>query len=127
VFSLKSSGSLEKTRKYLKAISDNSIFDCLHDYGREGVRLLEEATPIDTGATSKGWTYSVEHSSDRHILSFNNEYIENGLHIAVILQYGHGTGGGGYVEGYDYINPTLVPFFDKIVDEVMRQVRYAVH
>lgn len=118
-----SSGSFDKTKKFLNLMESGRIFNVLDRYGRQGVDLLSNATPRDTGKAADSWEYEVTHSKDKHILSFSNTDNEGGVNVAIILQYGHGTGTGGYVEGIDYINPALRPLFDKIVEDVWRQVR----
>jgi len=122
MFHLTSSGSFRKTEKILSDLSTDHVYDVLDAYGAEGVSLLSSATPIRTGETAHSWGYEVTHSADRHTLSWYNTHEHNGVNIAIIIQYGHGTGTGGYVEGIDYINPTLRPLFDKIVDDIWRQV-----
>jgi hypothetical protein len=122
MISATSVGSFEKTTKYLEFLRSNDIFDVLDRYGQEGVRLLESATPRETGETSNSWYYRVEHSKGKHILWWGNRHEEDGVNIAIIIQYGHGTGTGGYVQGIDYINPPLRPLFQRILDDVWRQV-----
>ena len=94
----------------------------LDKYGREGVAALASATPVDTGLTASSWYYKIEHKDGSATISFHNSNIQNGVPIAIILQYGHGTGNGGWVEGRDYINPTIQPIFDKIADSAWREV-----
>ena len=106
---------LEKAKKVVKA-SD------LDKYGREGVAALASATPIDTGLTASSWYYEIEHKQGSAMINFYNSNVQNGVPIAIILQYGHGTGTGGWVEGRDYINPAIQPIFDKIADEAWREV-----
>jgi hypothetical protein len=99
------------------------MFSVLDRYGREGVRILSSATPKETGETAHSWEYKVTHQVGKHTISWSNTHKEDGVNIAVIIQYGHGTGTGGYVEGIDYINPALRPLFDRIADDIWRQVR----
>ena len=106
---------LEKAKGAVKA-SD------LDKYGREGVAALASATPVDTGLTASSWYYEVERKQGSAMINFYNSNIQNGVPIAIILQYGHGTGTGGWVEGRDYINPAIQPIFDKIADEAWREV-----
>lgn len=94
----------------------------LDKYGREGVAALASATPVDTGLTAKSWYYKIENKKGSVTISFLNSNIQNGVPIAIILQYGHGTGTGGWVEGRDYINPAIQPIFDRIVAEAWREV-----
>ena len=116
------SGSFTKTMKFLELMQSNRIFNVLEHYGREGVDILRRATPRETGETGESWEYKVVHQNGRHILSWGNTHVEDGVNIAVIIQYGHGTGTGGYVEGIDYINPALRPLFQRILDDIWRQV-----
>lgn len=121
-----SSGSLARTRRFLESMKDDRIFSNLDSYGRQGVDRLAAATPIETGETAHSWEYVVTHSKGYHELAFYNTHVENGyVNVAIILQYGHGTGTGGWVEGIDYINPALRPLFDKIVEDLWRQVTNA--
>ena len=106
---------LEKSKELIK-MSD------LDRYGREGVAALESATPVDTGLTASSWYYKIEHNDGSVSISFHNSNIQNGVPIAIILQYGHGTNNGGWVEGRDYINPAVQPIFDKIVNNAWKEV-----
>lgn len=100
-------------------------FKDLDIYGRMGVEALRSATPIDTGTTAASWRYGVKMEANMVTLYWNNDNDVSGVKVAVILQYGHGTGTGGYVVGLDYINPALKPVFDKIIDEVWKKVTNA--
>ena len=121
----KTTGSFDKTATFLKTMQSGDIFDHLDVYGRRGVDLLASATPYETGRTAQAWGYQVGHKKGKYSISWFNTHVENGVNIAVILQYGHGTGTGGYIRGRDYINPAMRPLFDKILDDVWRQVRNA--
>lgn len=112
--------------KFLETISSPKIYDCLHRYGRMGVTELAKATPVETGETSQSWGYQVNHKPGVYYsISWFNTHREDDVNIAVILQYGHGTGTGAYVKGIDYINPAMRPIFDNIADEVWNEVRNA--
>jgi hypothetical protein len=119
---LESSGSFAKTTKFLEFLQSNRMFNVLDRYGREGVDALSRATPRETGETAGSWRYTVTHTAGRHAINWYNTHKEDGVNIAVILQYGHGTGTGGYVEGIDYINPAIRPVFDRILEDIWRQV-----
>ena len=106
----------------MKGAKELQISRILEKYGREGVSALASATPIDSGTTSNAWFYEIEQGSGTSIIRFNNSHINKGVPIAIILQYGHGTGTGGWVQGRDYINPAIQPIFDRIVDEAWREV-----
>ena len=104
---------------------DGKEFRDLDRYGRQGVDALSRATPIDTGETAHSWGYQVGHTKGVYSISWFNTHKHNGVNIAVIIQYGHGTGTGGWVEGRDYINPAIQPVFDRILDDIWRQVTNA--
>lgn len=95
----------------------------LDKYGIKGVDALASATPIDTEETARSWGYEIFESHGRITISWFNNHIEDGRPIAVLLQYGHATGTGGWVEGRDYINPAIQPIFDEILDDLWKQVR----
>lgn len=94
----------------------------LDKYGREGVAALTSATPVDSGTTAQSWYYEIKNQNGSATITFLNSHINKGVPIAIILQYGHGTGTGGWVEGRDYINPAIRPIFDRIVEEAWREV-----
>lgn len=120
-FTFTSKGSYKRTREWLRKMA-NDEFDGLRKYGQMGVDALRSNTPKDSGQTANSWNYSVESTSNGYELRFNNTNIQGNVNIAVILQYGHGTGTGGYVQGRDYINPAIQPVFDKIAREAWREV-----
>ena len=111
-----------KLTRFLEKAKETVRLGDLDKYGREGVAALASATPIDTGLTASSWYYEIENKNGRATISFHNSNIQNGVPIAIILQYGHGTGNGGWVEGRDYINPAIQPIFDKIVNNAWREV-----
>ena len=111
-----------KLTRYLERTGKGSYLAFLDKYGREGVKALQSATPIDTGLTANSWYYKIEESKGSISIVFLNSNIQNGIPIAVILQYGHGTRNGGWVEGRDYINPTIQPIFDEIANKAWREV-----
>lgn len=115
-------GDFSKLNKYLERIKEVVKIGDLDRFGREGVQALSSATPRDTGLTASAWDYSIERSSNRVSISFNNTNIQNGVPIAIILQYGHGTRNGGYVQGRDYINPAIQPIFDKLAKDAWEEV-----
>ena len=94
----------------------------LDKYGREGVAALASATPVDSGLTADSWYYEVEHQNGKASINFYNSNLNEGVPIAIILQYGHGTRNGGFVEGIDYINPAIRPIFEKIANDAWREV-----
>ena len=115
-------GDFSKLTRYLERMKEVIRRGDLDKYGRAGVAALASATPIDTGLTASSWYYKIEHSNGSAVISFNNSNIQNGVPIAIILQYGHGTGTGGWVEGRDYINPAIRPIFDAIANDAWREV-----
>ena len=115
-------GDFSKLTRYLERVKEVIRRGDLDKYGRAGVAALASATPIDTGLTASSWYYKVEHSNGSAVISFHNSNIQNGVPIAIILQYGHGTGTGGWVEGRDYINPAIRPIFDAIANDAWREV-----
>lgn len=125
MISVKSTGSFKKLESFLKKMSSEDYFKVLDALGQRGVAALASATPVDSGLTSQSWAYEVTHARGKHSIEWYNTNINNGVNIAIILQYGHGTGTGGWVKGYDYINPAIRPVFDQIADEVWKQVKNA--
>lgn len=115
-------GDLSKTEKFLKNAGSTRIYDVLKRYGEEGVNALRAATPVDTGKTAASWSYSIEVTKSYVAIHWTNSNRVNGVPIALVLQYGHATRNGGYVQGRDYINPAMKPVFDKIEDAVWREV-----
>ena len=125
MISVKSTGSFKKLESFLKTMSTGEIFRVLDSLGQRGVSALASATPRESGKTAESWTYEVIHSRGRHYIEWKNTNVNNGVNIAIILQYGHGTGTGGWVQGYDYINPAIRPVFDQIANELWEQVKRA--
>ena len=116
-------GDWKKTRKFLKRCSDLDLDDVLNRYGQEGGDALAKATPKDTGKTAASWSYEVTKGRESVVITWKNSNIVDGVPIAVILQYGHGTRNGGYVEGVDYINPAMRPVFERIAARAWGEVR----
>lgn len=122
MISITSSGSTDSTEAWLKKLSSGSIFDVLSRFGQQGVDALAAATPEDSGETANSWYYEIVNDGKSWSIIWGNTHIVEGRLIAVLIQYGHGTGTGGYVEGRDYINPALRPIFDQIMAEAERAV-----
>ena len=116
------SGDFEKTYDFLKRMSRGDAFKVLDKYGKLGVDALASATPIASRDTASSWTFEVERTGSTYSINWLNTNVNGGVNIAIILQTGHGTGTGGYVQGRDYINPAIRPVFDKIANEVWREV-----
>lgn len=115
-------GDFSKVASMFERMKHAIHLSSLDRYGEEGVEALASATPKDSGLTANSWEYEIVYGKDRASISFRNTNIQNGVPIAIILQYGHATKNGGWVEGRDYINPALRPVFDRIADEAWREV-----
>ena len=122
MISFRQKGDFSKLTRYLERVKEVVHLGDLDKYGREGVAALASATPVDSGLTSVSWYYEIEHTKGSATISFHNSNIQNGVPIAIILQYGHATGTGGWVQGRDYINPAIQPIFDKIANDAWREV-----
>lgn len=125
MFSLQSRGSFENLERFLKTMRKREIYNALNDYGKQGVSALASMTPVETGATASSWYYEVESGRGTYTIKWLNSNTNKGVNIAIILQYGHGTGTGGYVAGRDYINPAIRPIFDSIANSVWKAVQSA--
>lgn len=117
-------GSFKKTLTFLNHMKRGKPFEVLNHYGKVGVNALAAATPVETGQTADSWYYRVGRKDGHYFISWHNSHVEDGVPIAVIIQYGHGTRNGGYVQGIDYINPAMKPVFDEIRDRVWKEVTY---
>lgn len=124
-FSRKVIGDLKPTKQFLKSMSNENYLSILNTYGAKGVVALESATPVDSGITAGSWGYTVDTSvkGKASIQWYNSHITKTGTPIAILLQYGHGTGTGGYVQGKDFINPAIRPIFDDIAEEVWKVVQ----
>lgn len=122
MISFRQKGDFARLTRYLEKVKNAARVSDLDKYGRAGVAALASATPVDTGTTANSWTYKIERGKGTAIISFHNTNIQNGIPIAIILQYGHGTGTGGWVQGRDYINPAIQPIFDNLANEAWREV-----
>lgn len=118
----KSTGDFLKVEGFLNKIKRGLMLIDFNKFGREGVEALSAATPYETGKTASSWYYKIDQQPEKVIISFCNSNVNKGVPIAVILQYGHGTRNGGWVEGRDYINPALRPVFDKILSDAWKAV-----
>ena len=117
-----SKGDFNNTFRFIKKMENFNINKILDKYGRMGVDALSNATPVDSGMTASSWGYEIITSKEGATIHWTNTHQNKGVYIAVILQYGHGTGTGGYVQGRDYINPAIRPVFDKIAEEAWMEV-----
>lgn len=122
MISFKQKGNFSKTKRYLNNVK-NAVFKPDFDkYAKEAVAALRSATPVESGKTAESWYYEITKKDGKVTISFNNSNIQNGVPIAIILQYGHGTRNGGWVQGRDYINPTIQPIFDDITNRALEEV-----
>ena len=122
MISFRQKGDFSKLTKFLERAKETVYLGDLNKYGRQGVAALASATPIDSGETASSWYYEIENNKESATITFYNSNVQNGVPIAIILQYGHGTRNGGWVEGRDYINPAIQPIFDQIADDAWREV-----
>ena len=122
MISFRSKGDFSKLTRYLEQAKEKVKLGDLDRYGREGVTALASATPTETGLTAKSWYYEIVRQNGSVKINFCNSNINKGVPIAIILQYGHGTRTGGWVEGRDYINPAIQPIFDKIAENAWKEV-----
>ena len=116
------SGNFNNITRFLERMSKQDAMSILNKYGKRGVELLRTATPIDTGKTADSWGYEAVRENGRYKIYWSNSNIQNGVPIAIILQYGHATRNGGYVEGIDYINPALEEVFTSMAEELWKEV-----
>jgi hypothetical protein len=122
MISIRHKGDYAKLTWYLEKLKHTARVSILDKYGKAGVEALSSATPVDTGLTASSWYYKIKMDGGIATITFCNSNIQNGIPIAIILQYGHGTGNGGWVEGRDYINPAIQPIFDEIVNDAWKEV-----
>ena len=122
MLSVRQKGDFSKLTKYLLNVKKAAKVDVLEKYGQEGVAALASATPVDTGLTASSWYYEVERTDGQASITFYNSNGKDKIPIAILIQYGHATRNGGYVQGRDYINPALQPIFDKIAQKAWEEV-----
>lgn len=115
-------GDFSKLSKYFEKMKEAAKIGVLDKYGREGVAALSSATPVESGKTASSWSYEIERQNGSVSIVFKNSNVNKSVPIAIILQLGHGTGTGGWVEGRDYINPAIQPIFDKLANEAWEEV-----
>ena len=125
MITFESSGSFVNVDRFLERMAKEEILSALNQYAELGVSALASATPSKSGATADAWSCEVTSKRNNYTITWSNSNMNDGVNVAVILQYGHGTGTGGYVQGRDYINPAIQPIFDKIADEVWKVVTSA--
>lgn len=119
---VKQKGDFSKATRYLEKVKEASRLKILNEYGRRGVAALKSATPVESGKTADSWYYEIVSANGKTSLEFKNSNVNQGVLIAIILQLGHGTGTGGWVQGRDYINPAIQPIFDELANKAWREV-----
>lgn len=122
MISFRQKGDFSKLNRYFEKLKEATKIGILDKYGRAGVEALSSATPTRTGVTAASWSYKINRKNGSVSLDFYNSNINKGVPIAIIIQYGHGTGTGGWVEGIDYINPAIQPLFKKLADDAWKEV-----
>ena len=125
MITFESTGSFSKTEAFLLTLGRGNLYSTLDRLAQEGVRALALATPLDSGETAAAWAYTIRRVGKGVTITWTNTNKVGNVPVAILLQYGHGTGTGGYVQGRDYINPAMRPIFDRIADEVWRAVTKA--
>lgn len=125
MFELVSKGDFKNLKQFMDRFLKGDIYTQLNKYGQQGVEALRSTTPVDSGLTSNSWTYEIEKSGQKTSIAWYNSNVNRGVNIAIILQFGHGTGTGGYVAGRDYINPAIQPTMDQIANNVWEAVKNA--
>lgn len=118
-------GNFRNIDRFLRKMANGDMYQSLGQLAQKGVQALSQATPKDSGVTADSWGFVVEYSRSGVEIQWTNSNVNNGFNIAVGLQYGHGTGTGGYVSGFDYINPAIRPIFDDIANQVWKVVTSA--
>lgn len=123
MISLTSSGSFQNIERFYNKMLSGKMFANLNQYGREGVNALAKATPVDTGLAANSWGYRIIRDKFGPTIEWYNTNVESGAVVVILLQYGHGTRGGTYVSGRDFINPAMRPVFDRIANDVWKEVQ----
>lgn len=125
MITIQTSGSFKNIEKFLATMKSEQIFEALDHYGYLGKEALSRTTPVDTSLTANSWEYEVIKKSGKYTITWSNTNVESGIPVAILIQYGHATRDGGWVEGRDYINPAIQPLFDTIANEVWEKVKNA--
>ena len=123
MFELASKGNYAKTESWLKRLASAQLYAQLDRLGKRGVQALSSATPVNTGLTAESWSYEIVKENGSVTINWMNSHKPNGFPVAVMLQHGHGTGTGGYVQGQDYINPAIKPVMDQISSELRKALK----
>ena len=120
----KQTGKFRKTANFLKKLGDGNFYDGIGVIAEKGVTALQEATPVDTGKTAASWSYTIKRTKETVTINFKNSNVNEGVNVAMLIQYGHGTPQGIYIEGIDYINPALKPIFEEMGNKVWKEVTH---
>ena len=123
IVSFRKSGDFKNTEKFMMGVSKRLYLRHLEKYAIKGLNALQSATPVDTGLTRDSWGYEITFSDRSVNITWTNSNVVDGVPIAIILQYGHATGTGGYVQGRDYINPAIQPIFDEMAEDIWKEVK----
>ena len=122
MITIKQEGNFKNTERFFSRAQNLRLHTILENYGRKGVAALASATPKDTGETASSWDYKISITQKGYTISWINRHEENGIMPAILIQYGHGTGTGGYIQGLDYINPAMKPIFDDVANAISKEV-----
>ncbi len=122
MLTVKHKGDWKKTTAYLEKAQKLQVKKILDKYGSAGVSALSNATPKDSGLTAASWDFTVKTTGAGYSIEWYNTNVNNGAVIAILIQYGHGTGTGGYIPPTDYINPAMKPIFDKLAEDIWKEV-----
>ena len=122
MITFKQKGSFKNIERFLDKMQKKEFFQKLNQYGRRGVDALSSVTPVDSGRTASSWNYEIHRSKELVEIVWTNSNVVDGVPIVILLQYGHATGNGGYVQGYDFINPAIRPIFDEIEKDLWKEV-----
>lgn len=125
MITFESTGDFKNTDRFLKRVSNDIVRSALRTAAQRGVQALAAATPVDSGLTGASWGYEIRITKGSSTITWTNSHTINGVNVAIILQYGHGTGTGGWVAGRNYINPAIQPIFDQIAEDVWKVVTTA--
>ena len=125
MISFSSSGSFDKTERFLRSVQKLDLSSIASAQAQKGVIALSRATPTDSGIAASSWGYKITKTATSLTISWTNSDVENGYPVAIMIQYGHGTGTGGYIHGIDYINPAMRPIFDQIAETLWKAVTSA--
>jgi hypothetical protein len=122
MITFKQTGNFNLTEKFLIKSRSNLVRTVLERYAKEGVSALSAATPRDTGETAAKWDYEIKITRTGYSLTWTNSSVSNGAPVVILIQYGHGTRNGGYVEGRDFINPAIKPILDRLTENLWKEV-----